>query len=124
MSAGVSSITLDDVRHVDWAAAELPIDWRSLMGTRGLLVVLMHGTWCHACLDQIAWLQRRRAWLAGQGIGILAVAMDNSWQVEAFRSTLPAPLPFPLIADESAALARALGLYHEARRFTRSATLL
>jgi peroxiredoxin len=124
MNAISPSTTLDDLQRINWAEANLPIDWRSALGEHGLLIVIMHGTWCHACLDQIAWLQRKHAWLNEQGVGVLAVAMDNSWQVEAFTRTLAAPLPFSLIADEGAALGRALGLYDEVRRFTRSATLV
>jgi len=124
MNAITTLAAPNDLLRMNWADAQLPIDWRSPMGSRGLLLVMIHGTWCHACLEQITWLQRKHVWLTEQGIGILAVAMDNTWQVEAFTSALSAPLPFRLIADDGAALARALGLYDETKRFTRSAVLL
>lgn len=116
--------TLDELHLVHWAAAELPIDWRSHMRSRGLLVMLIHGTWCYACLEWLIWLRRRHSWLADLGIGALAISADNPSYVAAFRESLATPLAFVLISDADAALSRALGLYDEAAQTTRSALLL
>ena len=115
---------LEEIRLVHWAAAELPIDWRSAMRSRGLLVVLIHGTWCYVCLEWLIWLRRRHNWLADLGIGVLAVSADNPSYAAAFRESLATPLSFALISDADAALSRALGVYDEAAGATRTALLL
>ncbi len=115
---------LEELRLIHWAAAELPIDWRSHMRSRGLLVMLIHGTWCYDCLEWLIWLRRRHSWLADRGIGALAVSADNPSYVAAFRESLATPLSFALISDADAALSRALGLYDETAQATRSALLL
>ena len=123
MNANATSV-LEGPRVTNWATAELPVDWRSHMRSRGLLVVLIHGTWCHACLEQLVWLRRRHVWLTDLGVGSLAVAVDDPSNVAAFNSSLWTPLPFTLAPDEGAALSRALGLYDEAAQATRSAFML
>lgn len=122
MNANAILPKLDRVRQANWSAAELPIDWRSYLGARGLLVMIIHGTWCHACLERLVWLRRQRSWFNEQGIGILAVSADDPVQVAAFHQSLWSPLPFTLISDANAALSRALGLVDD--KAARSALLL
>ena len=124
MNAGIPWATLDTIRRANWTTANVPLNWRGVMGRRGLLIAVIHGTWCHACPGQLAWLRRRYAWLAGQGIGVVAVSVDDPAHLAAFQSTLWVPLPFPLISDQDAALSRALGLYNEVTGITRSAVLM
>jgi peroxiredoxin len=86
--------------------------------------VLIHGTWCHACLEQILTLQRRYAWLKELGVEVLVVSADDPAQVDAFLSSLSAPLRFTLVPDPKAAFSRALGLFDEATQTRRSALML
>ena len=85
------------------ADISLPQDWREHAGRRGLLLIFIHGPWCHHCLEHLLWLRRKHAWLAERGVGSLAVSGGDASQIEAFQQSLWTPLPFALIAgDESA----------------------
>jgi peroxiredoxin len=116
MDANTSTPTLERLRLDSLADVRFPLDWRSHAGSRGLLVVLIHGMWCPACLERLVWLRRRHAWLSDLGIGVLAVSIDQAEHVAAFQLSLMKPLPFALVSDAEARLSRALGLYTESAR--------
>jgi peroxiredoxin len=124
MSAQIASLPSQNVRLFSWALAKLPIDWRRWMGRRGLLFVLIHGTWCYACVDQLVSLRRKYAWLKDLGVEVLVASSDDPSQVAAFNSSLASPLPYSLVSDEGATLSRALGLYDEKARTAHPAMML
>jgi peroxiredoxin len=122
--SGVSSSTDNPLRVLDWSTVDLPIDWRGHMGSRGLLVALIHGTWCPFCVEQLIWLQRRNEWLSGLGIHTLALVVDDPSHVLAFNSSLAHPLPYTLLADVDGRFSKALGLYDSENHYARSAVLV
>lgn len=108
----------------DWSKIDLPLDWRDHMGARGLLINLIHGMWCAVCIEKMVWLRRRHVWLAEMGVSILAIAVEDPTQVDAFNHSLTQPLPFALIPDDHCALSIALGLYDSDQKSSRPALLL
>lgn len=124
MSVQTTPTTRSPLNLTRLDSTELSVDWRQHLGSRGLLVVIVHGTWCHACLERLVWLRRRVDWLQGQGVGVLAISADDPVQVDAFHQSLWSPLPFALVSDPNASWSRALGAYDAAAHAVRPAVLL
>ena len=77
----------------------------SEMGTRGILVFVLRGTWCPWCVHQIMAASSRFPKYLKRGVKAIFVIPEEEPKVSAFTLTTSRPLPFGLHADESAEIA-------------------
>ena len=78
------------------------------MGTRGILVFVLRGTWCPWCIHQIMATRSRYPKYLKRGVKVVFVIPEEEPKVSAFSLTTSRPLPFGLHADESAEIANLL----------------
>lgn len=122
--SSVPASTDNPLNLMDWSNANLTIDWKSNMGSRGLLINLIHSTWCPPCVEQLIWLQRRNEWLNSLGINTLAIVVDDPTNIFAFNASLAHPLPYPMLADVDGQFSKTLGLFDPQYQASQSAVLL
>lgn len=115
----------------DVGAAELPIDFE-LADERarpyrlqehisdGPVVVLFNrGDWCAYCNGQLASAARRYDEFRARRTSIVSISVDGAARNAAWAERLR--LPFPLLADETAAVAAAWGVYDPVAQIARPA---
>lgn len=77
---------------------------------REVLLVFFRGTWCPFCREQMRVLTENHARLAGAGVPVAGVVCQGAASVR--RWLAANPLPFPLLVDESRAVAKAYGVHY------------
>lgn len=78
------------------------------MGTRGILIFVLRGTWCPWCVHQIMAARTRYPKYLKRGVKAVFVIPEEESKVGTFALTASRPLPFGLHADESAEIANLL----------------
>jgi peroxiredoxin len=81
---------------------------QSEMGTNGLLIYVLRGTWCPFCIHQIVAARARYPNLQKHGVNAVFVIPEEVFKIDGFRLTVSRPLPFGLHADEEATIANTL----------------
>lgn len=71
----------------------------NLIGSRGLLLAFVHGTWCAPCVPTYYALAKYAPVYIKEGVAVAVVSGDNPQSLRNFRKTAPAPLPYTLLAD-------------------------
>lgn len=72
---------------------------QSLMGTNGLLLVFVYGTWCAPCVQTFYSLGRTSQAFLNEGVNVAVVSVDDAPTLKNFKLTSSTPLNFPLLAD-------------------------
>lgn len=89
----VPGFTLFDEKHKKWTLEEL-------MGSSGLLMVFVRGTWCAQCVQTLYNLARQAPGFARMRVNTAVIAIDSEHSLNSFKQTASLPLDFPLLADE------------------------
>lgn len=84
-------------------------DSRELAGSDALILFL-RGTWCPYCREQLAVLSARCDALAAAGVRVVAISCQSAESLKRYSSGNP--MPFPVLADESRATAKAFGVHY------------
>jgi peroxiredoxin Q/BCP len=77
---------------------------------RDVLLVFFRGTWCPFCRQQMRTLTERHAELCASGVQVVGVVCQSA--ASAGRWVRANPLPFPLLVDETRAVAKAYGVHY------------
>lgn len=71
------------------------------MGSQGLVLFVLRGTWCPFCVHQIVATRARYPHFQRRGINVAFIIPEEKYKVDSFRMTVSRPLPFGLHADEA-----------------------
>lgn len=77
---------------------------------RDVLLVFFRGTWCPFCREQLRVLTENDARLKAAGIATVGVVCQSAGTVRRYLQS--APVPFPLLVDETRAVAKAYGVHY------------
>lgn len=75
-----------------------------------VLLIFFRGTWCPFCREQMRVLTENQARLEAARMQVIGVVCQS--RASAGRWLAANPLPFPLLADERRAVARAYGVHY------------
>lgn len=75
-----------------------------------VLLVFFRGTWCPFCRRQMRVLTENHARLTAGGVQVVGVVCQEAASVRRWLHNNP--LPFPLLVDESRAVAKAYGVHY------------
>jgi thiol-disulfide isomerase/thioredoxin len=97
---GVSVLKIGDDR-IDLALTDLTGKLRHLREFDGKLVLVnFWASWCGPCREEMPLLDATRAQLAGQGLEIVGIAIDDADPVKAFLEDSPVRYPILLASAE------------------------
>lgn len=82
-------------------------------GGEALAVVVIKGTHCRVCLDELVRLKKRADDIAATGGRLVALSADAPEEHAAVIERLD--LPFPILTDEGGAVAKTLGFWMKRR---------
>ncbi|GAB4453580.1 MAG: hypothetical protein OHK0029_06710 [Armatimonadaceae bacterium] len=77
---------------------------------RDVLLIFLRGTWCPFCRQQLETLKANRDEIARANITVLTVACQNGAMLRRYAEKHE--LPFPLLPDESRAVAKSYGTHY------------
>jgi peroxiredoxin len=77
---------------------------------RDVLLIFFRGTWCPFCREQMAFLRDNAARLETANIAAVGVVCQNRETVKQYLEKNP--LAFPLLPDESRAVAKSYGVHY------------
>ena len=77
---------------------------------RDTLLVFFRGTWCPFCVEQMRLLSQNQARLDAANIALVGVVCQSAEGVARFL--MQSPLPFPLLPDETRAVAKSYGVHY------------
>lgn len=77
---------------------------------KDVLLVFFRGTWCPFCRDQMDFLRDNAAQWEAAKIVVVGVVCQSQETVKRYLEKNP--LPFPLVPDESRAVAKAYGVHY------------
>lgn len=78
---------------------------------RDILLVFFRGTWCPFCREQLQTLTENDARLKAAGVTTLGVVCQSAASVRRYLQS--APIAFPLLVDETRAVAKAYGVHYK-----------
>ncbi len=78
-----------------------PVSLQDHLHPNGVVTAFIHGVWCPACMSHVASLRRAYWFISREKVNILVVAQQPPESVDNFEFSQTAPLPFPIVADET-----------------------
>ena len=92
------------------AATGATVSLRAHAEGRDCVLVFFRGTWCPFCREQMRVLTESHPRLTAANIAVLGVVCQGRGSVGRYLAS--APLPFPLLADETRAVAKQYGVHY------------
>jgi peroxiredoxin Q/BCP len=78
------------------------------VGTKGMVVAFIHGTWCPFCIRQLIRLDLVAPELQSLDVGLVCIANESA---ESYSQGAPMPLRYPLLPDAAPSVAHQFGIY-------------
>lgn len=88
---------LPDLMVNDTEGQAVPLS--KMIGSRGLFIFVLRGTWCPFCVTQIQSVRRNQSRYTELGVNSVFITPESRDSLWAFRMSMANPLPFGLYAD-------------------------